>query len=179
MRGHVLHAITDLNTKESTPFVPVHDARAYLAENNPTRLADILDEIFHRQEPPIDSTTVLNDYVAILCILLETGKGPFFRDFVTHDLKDKKLPFDPHQEPPLGFPRVLTASGDFYALFCKNQWKFCVPNFEKNLSRVFHVDQILPIERIQKIADGRSGSVFHEIRLHSSYNFLKGHTLVV
>jgi hypothetical protein len=178
MRHHSLLSITDLSTQESTSFIPVDDARAYLGENYPPRLAGILDEVFHSFEPPVDWATILSNYVAIFCILLEMGKGSFIQKFVKYRLNDQKLPFDPRQEPPLGFPSD-THARSFYGWFCKIQWRFCVPLFHKNMAKVFPEDQILPIASIQNIAHGGSGCITRSIRLHSSYNLLAGHTAVV
>jgi len=178
MRAHELHSITDLVTKESASFVPVDDARAYLAKGNPTRLADILDELFPAQKPPVYDTIVLKKYVAVFCILFEMGKGTSICDFVIYDLNDQKLPFDPGYEPPSGFPPG-TGAGDFYELFCKTQWRFCVPIFEKNMARFFPINQILPIASIEKIGDRESGAMIQAIRLHSSYNHLAGRTSIV
>jgi hypothetical protein len=158
--------------------VPVDDARAYLEEGNPTRLFDILDELFHPQVPPVDYNTILKQCVAIFCILIDMEMGASIQDFVIYGLNDQKLPFDSRQEPPPGFPPD-TGAGGFYGLFCKCQWRFCVPLFEKNMARVFEVDRILPIASWEKVADGSSGSIIHAIRLHSSYNQLSGHTSMV
>jgi hypothetical protein len=178
LRDNVLLAIKDSRTQEIASFVPVNEAKAYLAENRSTRLEDILDELFNPLEPPFDSDTILNSYVAVFCILLEMEKGTAIADFVNHDLNDQKLPFDPNHEPPPGFPPD-TGAGGFYKLFCERQWRFCVPSFQKNMGKVFQVDRILPIAYNEKIADGGSGAIIQMIKLHSSYNLLAGRTTVV
>jgi len=150
--------------------VPISDAKAYLAENKLTKLDDILDELFHPLELPFDSVTILDNYVAVFCILLEMDKGTVIADFVKYELNDWKLPFDPDDEPSPGFPTDSDAVG-FYELFCKIQWRFCVPSFEKDMTRAFEVDRILPIAKIEMIVDSGS-ALIQMIRLHNSYNSL-------
>lgn len=176
IHDHTLYSIIDLDTEETTPFVPLDDARAYLAEGNPARLADILDELFLSQHLQVDYTTILKQYVAIFCILISMEKESFIQHFVDYDLNDQKLPFDPSHKP-LGFPRG-TGAGGLYGLFCETQWKYCVPLFKKNMTTRFRMDQILPIASSKKVADGSNGSVVRAIELHSFSNRLADSTKV-
>jgi hypothetical protein len=170
MRTNLLYAVPYSDTEERSTFLPISNAKAYLAENNHVRLDDILDALFSPEEPPVDSATILSNYTAMFCILVDMGHGAAIGEFVNHDHNDGQLPFDPHHEPP-GLPPVT--DGEFFKKFCSIQFQFCVPTFPKNMARRFGSDRILPIREKRKLADGGS-AIIYEIKLHGSYNKLLG-----
>lgn len=171
MRTNVLYAVSSADTEERSAFLPISDAKAYLAEDNHVKLDDILDELFSPLEPPVDSGTILSNYTAMFCILIDMGHGAAIGEFVNHDHNDQQLPFDPHRESPAGLPP--DTEGDFFEKFCSRQFKFCVPTFPKNMARHYGPDRILPISKKRKLADG-GNAIIYEIKLHGSYNKLLG-----
>ncbi|CAG8952521.1 hypothetical protein HYFRA_00009625 [Hymenoscyphus fraxineus] len=152
---------------ECAAFTPISAVTSHLEEDG--RLEDILDALFQPDGGP-EADILLPNYVAIFCILIEIGKGTAIEHFVRQGLNDKHLPFDP-QHAPADFPPD-TSDGTFYQRFCEMQWRFCVPDFERGVERVFHNRSLLPIVKKRAVAEGGSAKLF-EIEVHSSYNKLR------
>jgi hypothetical protein len=167
LRKNQSYAKTDPEIEERLAFFPISEVKKALGADNREWLDDILDELFQPDDPP-DSVTLLNKYAAVFCILLEIGKGRAIADFIRKELHDQRLPH-PNSEPP-GFPQY-GGDGTFYKRFYAKQWRFCAPEFEKNMDTHFEADRILPIVRKERLGGGGSATLY-EIKLHSSYNLL-------
>lgn len=152
-----------------TYFVPIQAVKTYLQESESERLKGILEELYaipcSSLPPPPE--IVLNEYVAILCILVSIDQGATLHEFTRNNIRDVSLPLpvDPKQNPQ-HFP---PDTGKFYKKFCREQWKFCAPEFSVNLDRNFDKNLILPIERMEQIGEGASAEI-HMIEIHSAYN---------
>jgi hypothetical protein len=166
MHKNVLYAVSpaadanDGNEDVRCTFVPVGEAKKYLQANNHIALDDILYELF--SEPPVDSETILSNYVAVFCILLDIEEGATIADFVHYDHNDQQLPFD---QEPSGLP---PGNG---TKFRDKQLRFCVPAFQKLMARHYTEERILPISMKEKLAGGGTSTI-HKIKLHGEYNKL-------
>lgn len=109
-----LYAQTDAEKEERTAFVPLLDVKDYLEARQHARLRDILEELFAPNEPPVDTDTILRNYVAVFCILVEIGRGEAILSLVQlHYCTDRNLPFDSSHQPR-GWPLDIQS----YNYFC-------------------------------------------------------------
>ncbi|CZR54400.1 uncharacterized protein PAC_04284 [Phialocephala subalpina] len=166
MTHSVLYAVIDPDVEERKAFIPIPDAKAHLAYQG--RVDDILLEITGSTISPIDAETILSEYVAVLCILIEIEKGAAISEFVRRGWNDHQLPCGPNVDD-LGFP---FRDGDLHQKFCHVQMKFCVPDFSRNMHGDFDETRILPISRKRKISDHGGGATLYEVRVHGIYNKL-------
>jgi hypothetical protein len=149
-------------------FVCINAVRTHLAGPRPDYkiLKRLLHALFVDRDKP-DAQTILDNHVAMLCILTKLRKGAFIYHFVRHGLCDKNLPYT-SKSPPQGFPPD-TENDKFYEEFCQKQWMFCVPDFPRGFVRDFVNDWILPITKKTPQGGGGSAKVF-KIQIHPCYN---------
>jgi len=151
--------------------MPLNAVKDYLEADRNARLHQILVALFEPEEPQVYADEILQNFIAIFCILLEIGGGKYIGSFTsTWDLCDQRLPFDPLRAPS-PFP-IVPEDNRFFERFCEKQWRFCVPNFQFPMIRIhFEEKRILPIIQKDLIAGGGS-AMLYRIRLHGSYNKL-------
>jgi hypothetical protein len=163
-------AVDDVEAQRE--FIPMQEVEKYLEEDQNSRLNKILQEVFRLQEPPIYANVIRNKYTAVLCILLELGRGHLISEFTRHEtLRDAMLPFNP-DDPPEPF-HSLTTDDKFCAFFCRRQWKFCSPKFQyPMLNQTFEPDRILPIIGMSKVSQ-KGNTIRYIVQIHEAYNSLE------
>ncbi|EPE26730.1 Protein kinase-like (PK-like) [Glarea lozoyensis ATCC 20868] len=162
-------AIDDLEQGIVCRSVSLSAVRSELEKNDGKRLVEILDVLFEDDGGP-DPAELLSNYVAVFCILLQIGEGHYIQHFVDHAIHD-----DSEFDPELLLYKFPLSQGDddFYRRFCEAQWRFCVPDFMKNMKKVFPDRINLPIIEKRQVARGGSATI-SIIKLHSSYDKLLG-----
>ncbi|PVH88884.1 hypothetical protein DL98DRAFT_565731 [Cadophora sp. DSE1049] len=172
LRKNISYAVVDPNSASARRgFQSIKAIREYFEQNGSTRLRELLLGVWYPDEPLVDPDDILQNYIAVFCILVELGKGTFVEHFSSRDLSDLRLPFDPGQSPQTHFP-TITDDPNFFRAFCDMQWKYCAPEFKCPMMNIHFEDQrILPIVSKELIAGGGS-ALLYRIRLHSLYNRL-------
>lgn len=140
-----IEIVEDVAADETTVFLPVEKAKAYLAANNSDRLNNILCELFESEYPPVDSELILRDHIAVFCVLLSIGHGREIEYFAQYEeLSDRRLPFD-YNHPVAEFPDV-DDDPSFLERFCEKQQMYCVPVFDGFMQhKRFGAQRLLPI----------------------------------
>ncbi|KAG9228900.1 hypothetical protein BJ875DRAFT_434529 [Amylocarpus encephaloides] len=170
LRTNQHYAVKSPEREDRISFVSIDEVTAYLEADDCHKLVDILEDIFGPDEPP-DASALLPDYVAVLCILVEIGEGSAIDFLYKQDFHDRLLPV--HYNPDQ-FPRRLPPDADdgtFYRSFYEKQWRFCVPDFTRNMDKTFDENLILPIAEMKLAGEGSSADLF-EIRLFGPHNKL-------
>jgi len=172
LRKNISYAVVDPNSASARRgFQSIKAIREYFEQNGGTRLRDLVLGVWYPEEPLVDPDDILQNYIAVFCILVELGRGTFVEHFSSWDLSDMKLPFDPGQSPPAHFP-IVSDNPRFFHAFCDMQWKYCAPEFKYPMMNIHFEDQrILPIVSKELIAGGGS-ALLYRIRLHPWYNRL-------
>ncbi|KAH7409344.1 kinase-like domain-containing protein [Cadophora sp. MPI-SDFR-AT-0126] len=172
LRKNISYAVVDPNSASARRgFQSIRAIREYFEQNGSARLRELLSGVWYPDEPLVDPDDILQNYIAVFCILVELGKGTFIDHFSSRDLSDLRLPFDPGQSPPTHFP-TLSDDPNFFHTFCNMQWKYCAPEFKYPMMNIHFEDQrILPIVSKELIAGGGS-ALLYRVRLHAMYNRL-------
>jgi hypothetical protein len=172
-------AYSVFGSAKERPFVPLDKIQRYFSKVPATassnqRLDALLIDLFYPQHPPVDSDTVQQSYLLVLCILLSCGEGKHVRVFIEQEMSDRELPFLKYNSPVF-----VHSSPDLKKDFSHNQWRFCVPIFETPLlqNRTFDDNQRLPIVREEELDPATDlGNVLpmsrFRIWLYKSYNKL-------
>lgn len=146
-------------------FLSLTAVRQYFEENEYIRR--ILHEVLSRDGlpvRPIDFKIILNNYIRILCILIEIGKERNLELFMSHGVNDLLLPLYPDRLS------ILTSNPNLNRAFFDCQWKYCVPEFNARLANTtFDKDRILPIVSKEKIGEGSTATIY-QIKLHPLYD---------
>lgn len=167
MKSSVLFSVTDLDSGDLKPFLSIQDAKNYLAHQNNARLDEILSELFP-DVLPIDASTILDEFAAVFCILIELNSGSTISEFVNLNWNDQRLPCEPSDA-------VFTDFGEaFHRRFCDVQMKFCVPSFKPKMHRKYDKSRLLPISKARKLSDQGGDATMYEIEVHGEYNKLLG-----
>lgn len=172
LQENVSYAVIDhSSTSARREFQSIKAIREYFEQNGSTRLGDLLLGVWYPDKPLVDPNDILQNYIAVFCILVELRRGTLVEHFCSRDLSDMKLPFDPSQSPPMHFP-IVSDNPHFFRAFCDTQWKYCAPEFRYPMTNIHFEDQrILPIVSKELIAGGGS-ALLYRIRLHPWYNRL-------
>ena len=147
-------------------FIPISAVKQYL--ETPGRVEALLKSVFGDDTiMPVDADLIRQHYLRSLAILLVIGKGPMIQHFVQYDsLQDRCLP---HRSSPADFPSSSDPS--FFERFSREQWQFCAKDFEYNMHRYAHKEDILPITNKEEIGEGGNAVVFR-FNVHEEYNKL-------
>ena len=170
LRENVSYAfVHPSSTSARREFLSIKAIREYFEQNGSTRLRKLLLGVWYPDEPHVDPNDIMQNYIAVFCILVELGRGTLVEHFFFWDLSDMKLPFDPVQSPPAHFP-IVSDNPRFFSAFCDMQWKYCVPEFKDPMMNIhFDAQRILPIVSKELIAGGGSG-IMHNVGLDPPYN---------
>ena len=151
--------------------MPLESLKSYFMANESSTLTSIISELFESDFPLIDPELILRSHTAVFCILLRLGQGKCIEDFVQfEELSDSRLPFDPNQ-PPAEFS-FANDDPSFLQRFCKKQWMYCVPVFNRHmLHKHFGPQRLLPITYKESL--GREGIADRSIiKLYGLHNKL-------
>jgi len=166
-----IEVVPDMTGEGKAVFMPMEKLRAYLTEDQSSRLSHILCEVFSTNYLPIDPESILKDHTAIFCILLSIGHGKEIEYFAQYEeLSDRRLPFDP-TNPVSEFPDV-DDDPNFLEKFCEKQQRYCVPVFDSFMQhKRFGAQRLLPIT--EKTPHGIEGPANkYVIKLYRPYNKL-------
>lgn len=145
-------------------YIPRSKLEEYLGGR---RLNHLLDAVLTSEDRhTVDERYVRGHYLQSFATLLCIGYGNLIGLFQQYgSLRDENLP---HCRKPYGFPFTTP---DAFEAFRKEQWQFCAPKLEYNMSVSFKEDDILPIIRKEKIGEGGSAIVY-KIVVDADYNAL-------
>lgn len=109
--------------------------------------------------------TILDQYLAILTILLTIGQARYLNRFVERDYSDDRLPFF---DRPRHFPK--SEAGSFFDSFFDAQWRFCPVRFAKNpVNLQIEPEQIIPLKSKEELYSD-SASITYRVELHEEHD---------
>jgi hypothetical protein len=149
------------------PFIPTPKLQTHFQDLR--HIQQLLEALFPDSELPVHPEEIQRKYSKVFAILLLIGRGKYIICFVQHDrLCDQYLPF---RSRPTRFP-TTSEHPDWFDSFCNRQWAFCTHFFLENMEKRFEPEEILPIIKIETLAEGTSAKTY-KITLHESYNGLR------
>lgn len=132
------------------------------------KIKELLKALFNDSDKYVpDAELIRKRYLRPFAILLSISNGRMIYQFVEHiNLQNDFLPF--HIKPH-GFPSSTNC--DLFEEFRRAQWEFCPVKLDYDTSCRLETDEIIPINRKEKIGDGGS-AIIYKIVLDKEYDNL-------
>lgn len=127
----------------------------------------LLHEVLEQDEAHVfpASSTILEEFLGILTVLLKIGQARYLNRFVERDYSDDRLPFI---DRPRHFPKSET--GSFFDSFFDAQWRFCPVRFVKNpINLQIEPEQIIPLKRKERLYSD-ANCVTYRVRFCEEYD---------
>jgi hypothetical protein len=170
-RESVFEVVDPNDEKTKRVFMPLDIIQRYLQQRNYANLNDITAVLFPKEYT--NPKEIIPKYTRVFCTLLYSGYGHYIKQFKRlSNLRDVNLPFDPENPPNNLPPAPGPGNQDFWRDICKEQWRFCAPEFECPVSNEdFDENRVLPIIFKKWLAGGGTSTLWL-IKLHPDYNKL-------